>query len=51
MLFKRYIMNVIVGKFSLAGDKFIPEPHSRETGCRYICRPFTEDKIRIQKFK
>ena len=41
-------MNAIVNKFSLAGDKFMPEMHSKEPGFTYS--PFTKNKERIQKF-
>ena len=46
------IMNEIVNKFLLAGDKFMPEMHLRQPGFTYsTCGPFTENKERIQKFK
>ena len=42
-------MNEIVKKFSLAGDKFMPEMHLRQSGFTYsACRPFTKNKERIQ---
>ena len=45
-------MNEIVNKFLLAGDKFIPEMHLKQSGFTYsACGPFTENKERIQKFK
>ena len=45
-------MNEIVNKFLLAGDKFMPEMHLRQTGLTYsACGPFTKNKERIQKFK
>ena len=45
-------MNEIVNKFLLAGDKFIPGIHLRQSGVTYsACRPFTKNKKRIQKFK
>ena len=45
-------MNEIVNKFLLAGDKFVPEMHVRQSGFTYsICVPFTKNKKRIQKFK
>ena len=45
-------MNEIVNKFLLAGDKFLPEMHLRQPGSTYsACRPFTQGKERIQKFK
>ena len=44
--------NKIVNKFLLAGDKFMPEMHLKQTGFTYSgCRPFTKDKEIIQKFK
>ena len=44
-------MNQIVNKFLLAGDKFMPEMHLRQTGFTYsVCGPFTRNKQRIQKF-
>ena len=45
-------MNEIVNKFLLAGDKFMPEMHLRQSGFTYsACGPFTKNKERIQKFK
>ena len=45
-------MNDIINKLLLAGDKFMPEMHLKQTGFTYIaCRPFTKNKERIQKFK
>ena len=45
-------MNKIVNKFLLAGDKFMPEMHSKQPGFTYsACGTFTENKERIQKFK
>ena len=47
-----YKMNDIINKFLLAGDKFIPEMHLRQSGFTYsVCRAFTKNKERIQKFK
>ena len=44
-------MHDIINKFSLAGDKFMPEMHLREPGFTYsACGPFTKNKQRIQKF-
>ena len=44
-------MNEIVNKFLLAGDKFVPEIHSKQPGFTYgVCVPFTRNKQRIQKF-
>ena len=48
----RYKMNVIVNKFLLAGDKFMPEMHSSQPGVTYsACESFTKNKERIQKLK
>ena len=45
-------MNELVNKFSLAGDKFIPEMHLRQPGFMYnVCGPFIKNKERIQAFK
>ena len=45
-------MNEIINKFSLVGDKFIPEMHLRQPGITYsACRLFTKNKERIQKCK
>ena len=45
-------MNEIVKKFWLAGDKFMPEMHLKQSGLTYsACGPFTKSKERIQKFK
>ena len=45
-------MNDIINKFLLAGDKFMPEIHLRQSGLTYsACGPFTKNKERIQKFK
>ena len=44
-------MNKIVNNFLLAGDKFMPELHSRQSGFTYsACRLFTKHRERIQKF-
>ena len=44
-------MNEIVNKFLLAGDKFIPEMHLKQTGFTYsACHPFTKNKEKINKF-
>ena len=46
------IMNEIVNKFLLAGDKYMPEMHFRQPGFTYsACGPFTKKKELIQKFK
>ena len=45
-------MNEIVSKFLLAGAKFMPEMHLRQTGLTHSAyEPFTKNKERIQKFK
>ena len=45
-------MNKIVNKFLLAGDKFMPEMHSKQPGFTYsACVPFTKNKEKIQKLK
>ena len=45
-------MNEIVNKFLLAGDKFMPEMHLRQSRFTYsACGPFTKIKERIEKFK
>ena len=45
-------MNEIVNKLLLAGDKFMPEMHLRQSGFTYsACGPFTKNKEIIQKFK
>ena len=47
-----YKMNNIINKFLLAGDKFMPEMHLRQSQFTYsACRLFTKHKQRIQKFK
>ena len=47
-----YKINEIINKFSLAGDKFMPEMHLREPRFFYsVCGPFTKHKERIKKFK
>ena len=44
-------MNEIVNKFLLAGDKFLPEMHLKQTGFTYsACGPFKKNKERIIKF-
>ena len=44
-------MNNIINKFSLAGDKFMPEMHLRQPGFTYsVCGPF-KNLIRIQTFQ
>ena len=45
-------MNNIINKFLLAGDKFMPEMHSRQPQFVYsACEPFTRHKERIKEFK
>ena len=45
-------MNVIVNRFLLAGDKFMPELHLKQPGFTYsACDPFTRNKERIEKCK
>ena len=47
-------MNEIENKYLLAGDKFIPEMHARQSGFTYrACGPFTRNpkKQRTQQFK
>ena len=45
-------MNVIKYKLLLAGEKFMPERHSRQPGFTYsACDPFIKNKERIKKFK
>ena len=44
-------MNEIVNKFLFAGDKFMPEMHSKQLGFTYsACGLFTKNRERIQKF-
>ena len=46
------IINEIVNKFLLVGDRFMPEMHLRQPQFVYsACGPFTKNKERIQKFK
>ena len=45
-------MNEIVNKFSLAGNKFMPEMHLKQSQFTYgACGPFTKNKERIQNLK
>ena len=47
----KYKMNNVINKFLLAGDKFMPEMHLRQSQFTYsVCGPFTKHKQRIQKF-
>ena len=49
---KIIIMNNIINKFLLTGDKFMPEMHLRRPQFVYsACGPFTRHKERIKKFK
>ena len=49
---KNYKMNDTINKFSLAGDKFMPEMHLRQSQFTYsACGPFTKNKERIKKIK
>ena len=44
-------MNEIVNSFLLAGDRFMPEMHLKQSGFTYsACDPFTKNKERIEKF-
>ena len=44
-------MNLIVNKYLLTVDKFMPEMHLKQPGFTYsACGPFTKNKQRIQKF-
>ena len=46
------VLNNIINKFFLAGDKFMPEMHLRESQFVYsACGPFTRHKERIKEFK
>ena len=45
-------MNNVINNFLLAGDKFMPEMHLRQSQFVYrTCGPFTRHKERIKKFK
>ena len=44
-------MNEVVNKFLLAGDKFMPEMHLKQSSFPYsACGSFTQNKERVQKF-
>ena len=44
-------MNKLVNKFLLAGDKFMPELHSKQPRFTYsACGPFIRNKEKIEKF-
>ena len=43
-------MNEIVNNFLLAGDKFMPEMHLKQTGLIYSsCGPFAKTRERIER--
>ena len=43
-------MNEIINNFLLAGDRFMPEMHLRQSRFAYsACGPFTKNKEKIQK--
>ena len=45
-------MNETVNKFLLAGYKFTPEMHLRQSGFTYIaCRPLTKSKEKYKSLK
>ena len=45
-------MNGTVNKVLLAGDKFTPELHLRQSGFTYsVCGPFTKNKENIKNLK
>ena len=45
-------MNEIDNKFLLAGDKFMPEMHIKQSRFTYsVCGPFAKNKEWIQKLK
>ena len=45
------ILNEIVNKFLLVGEKFMPKMHLKQLGFIYsACGPFTKNKERIKKF-
>ena len=47
-----YKINEIVNNFLLAGDKFMPEMHLKQSAFIYsACGPFTKNKEKIQKLK
>ena len=49
--FKVIKMNEILNKSLLAGDKFMPEVHLKQSGFTYSAySPFTRNKERIEKF-
>ena len=45
-------MNAVINKLLLAGDKFMPEMHLRQSRFTYsACGPFTKNKEKIKKIK
>ena len=45
-------MNITINKLLLAGDKFMPEIHLRQSQFTYsACGLFTKHEQRIQKFR
>ena len=45
-------MNKTINRFSLAGHKFMPEMHLKQSGFTYsACGPFTKNNERIKKSK
>ena len=47
-----YKLNDVINKFSLAGDKSMPEMHLKQPGFTYsACGTYTKNKERLQKFK
>ena len=49
---ERYILNEIVNKLFLAGDRFMPEMHLRQPRFTYrACGAFTKDKESIKNLK
>ena len=45
-------MKEIINRFLLAGDKYMPERHLRQSEFTYdVCGPFTKNKERIHKLK
>ena len=45
-------MNEVANKILLAGDKFLPEIHLRQSGFTYsVCGPFTKNKERNKNSK
>ena len=45
-------MNIIINKFLLTGDKFMPELHLKQPVFTFsACRPFYKYRERIEKFR